>query len=288
MQFFILLVGAMVFVFYQYNPSPLNFNPAATQAVMQSEYHNDYKALEEDHQELEMEKRIAQNAFSAALELKEYNAIQQAKQNIIKINEKERASRDTAKELISKASTTVETNDKDYVFIHFILNNLPTGLIGLLLAVILSAAMSSTASELNALGTITALDLYKRNDKKPRDEKHYLMATKGFTLLWGIIAIAIACVASLFDNLIQLVNIIGSIFYGNVLGIFLLAFFFKFVKGNAVFVAAIVTQIIVIIGWYMDWMSYLWLNAFGCVLVIVLAFITQAFDNFLGNSPAKA
>lgn len=288
MQFFILLVGAMVFVFYQYNPSPLNFNPAATQAVIQSEYHNDYKALEEDHQELEMEKRIAQNAFSAALELKEYNAIQQAKQNIIKINEKERASRDTAKELISKASTTVETNDKDYVFIHFILNNLPTGLIGLLLAVILSAAMSSTASELNALGTITALDLYKRNDKKPRDEKHYLMATKGFTLLWGIIAIAIACVASLFDNLIQLVNIIGSIFYGNVLGIFLLAFFFKFVKGNAVFVAAIVTQIIVIIGWYMDWMSYLWLNAFGCVLVIVLAFITQAFDNFLGNSPAKA
>lgn len=288
MQFFILLVGAMVFVFYQYNPSPLNFNPAATQAVMQSEYQNDYKALEEDHQELEMEKRIAQNAFSAALELKEYNAIQQAKQNIIKINEKERASRDTAKELISKASTTVETNDKDYVFIHFILNNLPTGLIGLLLAVILSAAMSSTASELNALGTITALDLYKRNDKKPRDEKHYLLATKGFTLLWGIIAIAIACVASLFDNLIQLVNIIGSIFYGNVLGIFLLAFFFKFVKGNAVFVAAIVTQVIVIIGWYMDWMSYLWLNAFGCVLVIVLAFITQAFDNFVGNSPAKA
>ncbi|KAB7530542.1 sodium:solute symporter [Flagellimonas olearia] len=287
MQFFILLVGAMVFVFYQYNPSPLNFNPAATEAVMQSEYLDDYKALEEDHLELEMEKRIAQNAFSAALELKEYNAIQQAKQNIIKINEKERASRDTAKELISKASTTVETNDKDYVFIHFILNNLPTGLIGLLLAVILSAAMSSTASELNALGTITALDLYKRNNKKPKDDKHYLFATKGFTLLWGIIAIAIACVASLFDNLIQLVNIIGSIFYGNVLGIFLLAFFFKFVKGNAVFVAAIVTQIIVIIGWYMDWMSYLWLNAFGCVLVIILAFITQAFDNFLGNSPIE-
>jgi Na+/proline symporter len=147
--------------------------------------------------------------------------------------------------------------------------------------------MSSTASELNALGTITALDLYKRNNKNPKDDKHYLFATKGFTLLWGIIAIAIACVASLFDNLIQLVNIIGSIFYGNVLGIFLLAFFFKFVKGNAVFVAAIVTQIIVIIGWYMDWMSYLWLNAFGCVLVIILAFITQAFDNFLGNSPIE-
>ncbi len=285
MQFFILLVGAMVFVFYQYNASPLNFNPAATEAVMSSEYAKDYQALEEDHQKLEMEKRIAQNAYSTALELKEYNAIEQAKQDIIKINERERASRDTAKELINQANTVVETNDKDYVFIHFILNNLPTGLIGLLLAVILSAAMSSTASELNALGTITALDLYKRNQKKERDPKHYLMATKGFTLLWGIIAIAIANVANLFDNLIQLVNIIGSIFYGNVLGIFLLAFFFKFVKGNAVFVAAIVTQIIVIIGFNLDWMSYLWLNAFGCVLVIVLAIITQAFDNFLGNAP---
>ncbi|WP_420601425.1 sodium:solute symporter [Flagellimonas sp.] len=288
MQFFILLVGAMVFVFYQYNPSPLNFNPAATQAVMESEYVEDYKALEQGHLELEQEKKMAQSSFSAALALKEYNAIQQAKQDIIKINEKEKANRDTAKTLIAQANDTVETNDKDYVFIHFILNNLPTGLIGLLLAVILSAAMSSTASELNALGTITALDLYKRNQKKEKDEKHYVMATKGFTLLWGIIAILIACVANLFDNLIQLVNIIGSIFYGNVLGIFLLAFFFKFVKGNAVFIAALVTQVIVIIGWYMDWMSYLWLNAFGCLLVIFLAMLIESFDSFLRKPPLKA
>lgn len=287
MQFFILLVGAMVFVFYQYNASPLNFNPAATQAVMESEYADEYNALVEDHKKLEMEKRMAQHSFSAALELKEYNAIQQAEQNIIKINQKENASRAAAKELIAKASTKVETNDKDYVFIHFILNNLPVGLIGLLLAVILSAAMSSTASELNALGTITALDLYKRNVKKEHDEKHFLLATKGFTLLWGILAIVIANVASLFDNLIQLVNIIGSIFYGNVLGIFLLAFFFRFVKGNAVFVAAIITQIIVIVGYNLDWMSYLWLNAFGCVLVMVLSIIAQAFDDFLGNSPEE-
>jgi len=287
MQFFILLVGTMVFVFYQYNSSPLNFNPAATEAVMQSEYANDYQALETDHKELEKEKRIAQHSFSAALELKEYNAIEQAKQDIIKINEKESENREIAKNLISQADNTVETNDKDYVFIHFILNNLPMGLIGLLLAVILSAAMSSTASELNALGTITALDLYKRNVKKEHTQEHYLKATKAFTLLWGIIAIIIANVANLFDNLIQLVNIIGSIFYGNVLGIFLLAFFFKFVKGNAVFVAAIVTQVIVIIGWYFDWMSYLWLNAFGCLLVIVLATITQMFDNFLGNSAVE-
>ena len=192
-----------------------------------------------------------------------------------------------ARTLIQQSDDSIETNDKDYVFIHFILNNLPRGLVGQLLAVILSAAMSSTASELNALGTTTALDLYKRNVGRTLTEKHYVWATKGFTLLWGIIAIIIACVANLFDNLIQLVNIIGSIFYGNVLGIFLLAFFFKHVRGNAVFIAALLTQVIVIIGWSRDWMSYLWLNAFGCALVIFFALLLEGFDRLLGKPPIK-
>ncbi len=288
MQFFILLVGVMVFVFYQYNHSPLNFNPSATNAVMNSSFAEDYKILEEGHTELEMEKKMAQDKFSAALEIKEYAATIEAKQNIIAINQKERSNRDAAKVIIAKADSSVETNDKDYVFIHFILNYLPRGLVGLLLAVILSAAMSSTASELNALGTISSLDLYKRNVKKEMTQQHYVRVSKGFTLLWGIIAIIIACVANLFDNLIQLVNIIGSIFYGNVLGIFMLAFFFKFIRGNAVFIAAIITQIIVIYGWSEDWMSYLWLNAFGCTLVILLACLLEVFDRLLKNPHLKA
>ena len=288
MQFFILLVGVMVFVFYQYNPSPLNFNPAATNAILDSPYGNDYKLLEKGHEELEVAKKMAQNKYSAALELKEYAATIEAKKGIIEINNKERSSREAARTLIHKAVPKVVTNDKDYVFIHFILNYLPKGLIGLLLAVILSAAMSSTASELNALGTITALDIYKRNRKGDFTQKHYVTASKLFTLLWGIIAICVANVADLFDNLIQLVNIIGSIFYGNVLGIFLLAFFFKYVKGNAVFIAALITQIIVIVGWKYDWMSYLWLNVFGCVLVIMLASLFEGFDRMLKRPPIKA
>lgn len=298
MQFFILLVGVMVFVFYQYNPSPLNFNPAATTAVMQSEYAEDYKILQEGQVALEAEKRIAQNQFSTALDIKEYDAVQEAKQNIITINQKDSTNRIAAKSLISQADDSIETNDKDYVFIHFILNNLPKGLVGLLLAVILSAAMSSTASELNALGTITALDLYKRNKKGVFTEKHYVWASKAFTLAWGVIAILIACIANLFDNLIQLVNIIGSIFYGNVLGIFLLAFFFKFVKGNAVFFAAIITQIIVCIIYYNlihiyptgeEKLGYLWLNFIGAALVIVMAIIFEAFDRMLNRplSPSQ-
>ena len=290
MQFFILLVGVMVFVFYQYNPTPLNFNPSATQAVMESSYAEDYKLLQEGQVALEAEKRIAQNKFSAALEIKEYAAVEEAKQQIIKINQKDSTNRVAAKSLISQADDAVETNDKDYVFIHFILNNLPSGLIGLLLAVILSAAMSSTASELNALGTVTALDLYKRNRSGDFTEAHYVKASKYFTLLWGLVAIFIASVANLFDNLIQLVNIIGSIFYGNVLGIFLIAFFFKFVKGNAVFFAAVLTQVIVCIIYYNlihiypsgeEKLGYLWLNFIGAAMVIVTAFIFEAFDRML-------
>ncbi|MCM4162838.1 MULTISPECIES: sodium:solute symporter [unclassified Arenibacter] len=287
MQFFILLVGIMVFIFFQFNHSPLNFNPAATNAIMESSYSEDYKLLEEEHLVLESEKRMAQNKFSGALDLKEYSAIEDAKQHIVNINKKDKENRMAAQALISLANDSVETNDKDYVFIHFILNFLPKGLIGLLLAVILSAAMSSTASELNALGTVTSLDLYKRNKKGEFTQEHYVKASKWFTLMWGAIAIAIACVANLFDNLIQLVNIIGSIFYGNVLGIFLIAFFFKFIKGNAVFVAALITQCIVIIGWSYEWMSYLWLNAFGCCLIILLATLLEGFDRLLKNPPIK-
>ncbi len=296
MQFFILLVGVMVFVFYQYNPSPLNFNPSATQAVMDSPFAKDYELLQEGHGELATQKKIAQNKFSVALELKEYSAIEEAKIQIINLNKKDSTNRAAAKALIKQADESTETNDKDYVFIHFILNNLPKGLIGLLLAVILSAAMSSTASELNALGTISALDLYKRNKKEETSEKHNVNASKVFTLIWGILAIIIACTASLFDNLIQLVNIIGSIFYGNVLGIFLLAFFFKFVKGNAVFFSALLTQALICVIYYYlihiypsgeEKLGYLWLNFIGAALVIFISLIFEGFDRLLKNPPIK-
>jgi Na+/proline symporter len=269
MQFFILLLGAMVFVFYQFNSSPLNFNPAATSAVMNSPYAEAYSLLDKDHKKIELEKKAAQLYFA------EHPEDQDAIDKIRDLNSRETAQREAAKELIIKADASLEVNDKDYVFIHFILNNLPRGLIGLLLAVILSAAMSSTASELNALAATTTMDLYKRNESAGRNEMHYVHATKWFTLGWGILAILVASIADLFDNLIQLVNIIGSIFYGNILGIFLLAFFVKMVKGNAVFKAAILTQLIIIFVFFMDVLPYLWLNLLGCMLVMVLAIIFQ-------------
>ena len=271
MQFFILLVGVFVFVFYQFNSAPVNFNPAATLAVENSEFASDYQKIQEEHERIEAEKRTLQLSFADDPE----NSF--LKTQIVDLNRAEVENRTKAREIITQANPLVETNDKDYVFIHFILNNLPRGLIGLLLAVILSAAMSSTASELNALASTTVVDLYKRRKKTEGNAMHYVKATKWFTILWGVLAILVASIANLFDNLIQLVNIIGSIFYGNVLGIFLLAFFIKWVHGNAVFKAAIVTQAIIIAVYFMDVLPYLWLNLLGCVLVMAIAMLLQNF-----------
>ena len=272
MQFFILLIGVMVFVFYQFNASPLNFNPIVNDAISNSEFVKEYQALEDEHSIIENDKRLL---FSDGFQVEE-------KVRILELNARDLALKSAAKDIIKKVDEKsidkIESNDKDYVFIHFILNNLPRGLIGLLLAVILSAAMSSTASELNALASTTAIDLYKRNVKGNKSEEHFVKASKWFTLAWGVIAISVACVANLFDNLIQLVNIIGSIFYGNVLGIFLLAFFFKKVSGNAVFIAALLTQVLICLIYYFGIfklesqglepvISYLWLNFIGCILV---------------------
>lgn len=272
MQFFILLVGVMVFVFYQFNLAPLNFNPAAQDAVLESEYAGDYQVLMLKNEEIQEQRKETSILFGNATS---QDGITQYKSELLALNSLEEANREEAKVLISSVNEDIETNDKDYVFIHFILNNLPRGLIGLLLAVILSAAMSSTASELNALASTTTIDLYKRNVSEEKSDEHYVKMSKWFTLGWGILAILFASFASLFDNLIQLVNIIGSIFYGNVLGIFLLAFFIKHVNSNAVFIAAIITQALVILIYKLELLPYLWLNLVGCALVMLLAIILQ-------------
>lgn len=280
MQFFILLVGVMVFVFYQFNASPINFNPIAQEEVLTSEYAAEFKKLKREQQQIFKDKQLIINKYIDKDDdtYKKYIAL---------ANEADIEVRNEAKKIIDKVAEEkdikIESNDRDYVFIHFILNNLPRGLIGLLLAVILSAAMSSTASELNALASTTAMDLYKRN-VSDKSEKQMVKTTKLFTLAWGILAIGVACIANLAENLIQLVNIIGSIFYGNVLGIFLLAFFFKFIKGNAVFSAAIITQIFIIALFFLNEfelinLPYLWLNFVGCITVIILAMIFEKFIN---------
>jgi len=282
MQFFILLTGVMVFVFFQFNPVPLNFNPNNKISIEKSKYKNEYHTLEKKLEALSEDKKVINLLYIDQLNQDYDNPI--LRKELVILSSKEKDLRDHAKDLIQKADDRSETNDKDYVFFHFILNYLPRGLIGLLLAVIISAAMSSTASGLNALASTTAIDIYKRNVKEEKTEKHYVNVTKFFTLFWGIIAILFASIGTLFENLIQLVNIVGSIFYGTVLGIFLVGFYFKFVHAKAIFYSAVISQITIFIIYYFaihvypsgeEKLGYLWLNFIGAMLTIVLSVMMQ-------------
>lgn len=262
MQFFILLLGVMVFVFFEFNKSPVNYNPQVI-SYMEKNYSSEYDELTKEYDKITKDKHNIQGKFLS-------NTIDfPAELNAIQIKEKE--IRTKVKEIVSNVDNTIEENDKDYVFLHFILNYLPRGLIGLLIAVIICAAMSSTASELNALAATTTIDLYKRNHVNKKSDKHYLNATKLFTVIWGIIAIIFASFGTLFENLIQLVNIIGSIFYGTILGIFLVAFFFKKIKSNSVFYSACISQAVIFTIFFTTDISYLWLNFIGASLTVLLS-----------------
>ena len=282
MQFFILLTGVMVFVFFQFNPVPLNFNPNNKIVIEKSAFKEEYHVLEKKLEKLSEDKKVINLLYIEQLNQDYDNPI--LRKELVTLSNKEKDLRDRAKEIIYKADSNSETNDKDYVFFHFILHYLPRGLIGLLLAVIISAAMSSTASGLNALASTTAIDIYKRNLKEEKSEKHYLNATKFFTLFWGIVAILFACVGTLFENLIQLVNIIGSIFYGTVLGIFLVGFYLRRVQAKPMFYSAIISQLTIFIIYYFmiyiypsgqEKLGYLWLNFIGAMLTILLSLFMQ-------------
>ena len=272
MQFFILLTGVMVFVFFEFNDTPINFNPQVTNYLEQVQ-NKDYIIEKEKFISLRIEKRETQLKYIKNNNLLNSNSLDK---KIVELHAEEKKIRQNVKTITNEiAPSSIESNDLDYIFIFFILNYLPKGLIGLLLAVILSAAMSSTASELNALSTTTVIDLYKRNHVVKKSDNHYLKASKWFTVMWGIIAIIFASVGRLFENLIELVNLIGSLFYGTVLGIFIVAFFFKKIKGNEVFYSACLSQILIFFIYGYFEIGYLWLNFIGAIMTIIFSNISK-------------
>ena len=268
MQFFILLTGVMVFVFFEFNSAPVNYNPQVIN-YLEKVQNAEYLQQKREFSITRENKIIKQNQYIESIDGANSKKLES---EIIELHNKEKKIRQNVKDISNEVGpSSIESNDLDYVFIFFILNYLPHGIIGLLLAVILSAAMSSTASELNALSTTTVIDIYKRNHNIKKSEKHYLKASKWFTVMWGLIAIIFASFGSLFENLIELVNLIGSIFYGTILGIFIVAFFFKQVKGNHVFYAACISQILIFIIYASYEIGYLWLNFIGAIITILLS-----------------
>jgi len=265
MQFFILLIGVLVFIFFEFNYTPLNFNPKAVD-YLEKNHEKEFEHYKKEFDVLNLKKEEFQKLF--------LNNKLNDKSILNNLQQEEKDIRNNLRILIDDESK-IEKNDKDYVFLHFILNYLPRGLIGLLIAVIICAAMSSTASELNALAATTTVDLYKRNMSKNKSDKHFLNMSKLFTVMWGIIAICFASIGNLFENLIQLVNIIGSIFYGTILGIFLIGFFTKKIKSNSVFYSACISQILIFVIYFSTDISYLWLNFIGALFTVFFSIIAD-------------
>ncbi len=277
MQFFILFVGILLFLFYQFVMPPLHFNAENVENVKQSEYAIEYE-------ELETKQQIVFDAKKGLiLQYNENPENEELRSAIQAYHFEEQSLMKDSKALILKADPDATLEDDDYIFITFVTNFLPIGLIGLLLAVIFSAAMSSTSAELNALASTTTIDIYKRNIKQDGDEKHYLIRSKLFTFMFGVLAIIFAVIADLFDNLIEAVNILGSLFYGTILGVFFVAFFFKKVKGYAVFIAALISQAIIIILYTLNRyevidLAYLWYNLIAPGLVIGFALLIEKMN----------
>lgn len=283
MQFIILFIGVLVFIFYQYNSPPVFFNKVELEQLKQSEYKTILAELEDRFITLHDEKK---RAIEIMISNQSKNINDEIlDQKILNLENEMKGVRTDVKALVKTNNPNAEINDKDYIFMSYVMDYLPHGIIGLLFAVMFSAAMSSTASELNALASTTTVDLYKRSLVKNKTEYHYLKSSKYFTFLWGILAIIFATTASLFENLIQAVNLLGSLFYGTILGIFIVAFYFKKIQANAVFYAAIFAEMAVIIIHYFNtlenppvWlkMGYLWYNIVGCSLVVIFGFLLQS------------
>ncbi len=275
MQFMILYIGILVFVFYQFNQPPLFHNQALWQKAMQTEFATGIKSTEEEYKDAFKIKREHVVSLTEAIKKKDNAAIANERTSIEQIQKTESELRGKAKESIAKAIPGANTLDKDYVFVNFVMTYLPHGLIGLLMAVVFSAAMSSASSELNSLASTSVIDIYKRSINKTGSEMHYVYASKWFTVFWIVMAILFATLANQSENLIQFVNIVGSLFYGTILGIFLSAFYLKYIKSNAIFVAAIIAELFILYCFFFTKIAFLLYNIIGCLLVIIIASLIQ-------------
>lgn len=277
MQFFILFIGVLVFVFYLFNQPPVFHNQSLKNRAMDTEQAAKLNELEGEYTKLYSQKRIAVDKLVESIHNDDQAAIRLSREEVLSFDLEEKQIRESVKETIKEAIPLAKIQDRDYIFLNFVLNNLPHGVIGLLLAVMFLAAMASMAGELSALSSTTAVDIYKRSIRKNASPEHYFRASRLFTIMWAVLAMAFAMLASFAENLIQFVNIIGSLFYGTILGVFLAAFYVKRVQGTAVFWAAIIAECIVLYCYFYTDIAFLLYNIIGCAVVIAVSIILQFF-----------
>ncbi|MFO1475530.1 MAG: sodium:solute symporter [Verrucomicrobiota bacterium] len=273
MQFSILLLGVLVFVFYQFDRPPVFFNQVAWESAVRQDASGRLRGLEEEFGRIQSEKQAALGRWLEARRAGDAAAATGARERVLVLEKDADSLRARAAAALREVDPSIDPKDSDFIFITFVLSQMPHGLIGLLIAAFLAAALSSKAAELNALGATTTVDVYRHLVRREAPDAHYVAASKWFTLGWGMVAIAFALFASLADNLIQAINIVGSIFYGVLLGLFLVAFFLRRIGGTAVFWAALISQALVLVlhFCYHDRIGYLWYNLAGCAGCVALS-----------------
>lgn len=284
MQFIILFIGAMVFVFFQFVTPPLFFNPVEEAKVKSSSYRDEYTLIEKEYTELQNKKQAELKVLISSIDRGDEEKSKAQTEIVIEHQKKGDELKSRAVEVIKKSDPNADSNDTNYIFLTFIINFLPIGFVGLLIAAILSASMSSTSAELNALASTTVIDFYKRLIKKDADDHQYVKVSKIATVFWGIYAILFAVLAKELGSLIEAVNILGSLVYGTILGIFLTAFYLKKVTGTPTFLAAIIAELLVLYCYLFTEIPFLWYNVIGCLVVVVVAFLLSKF--FKGSAKA--
>ncbi len=273
MQFIILFIGAMVFVFFQFVTPPLFFNPVEEANVKSGSYSSEYEIVENQYSEINKEKQQELKKLISSIDSDDKESIENQTQIIVDKQREADELKKSAVEIIKKSDPNADSNDTNYIFLTFIINFLPIGFVGLLIAAILSASMSSTSAELNALASTTVIDFYKRLIKSDADDNQYLKVSKIATVFWGMYAIFFALLAKELGSLIEAVNILGSLVYGTILGIFLTAFYLKKVSGTPTFLAAVIAELLVLYCYIFTEIPFLWYNVVGCLTVVVGAFI---------------
>jgi Na+(H+)/acetate symporter ActP len=279
MQLFILFIGAMLYVFYIFQPQPVFFDKMETEKVMASPFASAFESVQNEFNQVREEKQKTANAMLSAMRSNDQTSADRHANELKSHNKRADELRAEAKSILKSSDKEANTNDTNYIFLRFVTDYLPAGVIGLLIAVIFAASMSSTSSELNALASTSIVDIYKRVLVTDKSETHYLVASKWTTVIWGIYAICVAQFANEMGSLIEAVNVLGSLFYGTILGIFLSGFYFKRIKGHGVFIGAIIAQLVVVSCYLYTDISYLWYNLVGCILVIGTGYIITALLN---------
>jgi SSS family transporter len=277
MQFCILLIGVLVFAFYQFNRPPMFFNQYEVKQVKQSAYAEQYGVLEGKYTAAFEQRKAKANELMTAFDSKDKTQIDNAQADLKQADEQATNIRKEGISLMKKNNTQADTDDTNYVFLNFVTHYLPKGLIGLLIAIVFLASMGSTASALNSLASTSVVDIYKRTINPGASDKNYLNASRLATVFWGMVCIAMALYAGKMGNLLEAVNQLGSYIYGTILGVFVVAFYVKRVGGTAVFIAAVIAEAIICLIGYNGWVAYLWLNPIGCILVILIGLMIEPF-----------